>query len=111
MSEDKLQTVYVTMHASGEMSLFDWERNLEELRAVIGHVVSADEWDKVHVYGPDSQGFSFPSLAVRIRVTIADLNRFIAEVAKIDPWLPTVNFDVVGIAAKVEGGKYSEGAR
>ena len=111
MSTDTPLTVYVTMHASGEMSLFDWDRNLEELRAIIGHVVSADEWDKVHVYGPDAQGFSYPSLAVRIRVTIADLNRFIAEVAKVDPWLPAVNFDVVGITSKVEGGMYSEGAR
>ena len=111
MSTDRLETVYVTMQASGEMSLFDWERNLEELRAIIGHVVSTDEWDKIHVYGPDSQGFSYPSLAVRIRVTVADLNRFIAEVAKVDPWLPTVSFDVVEFTSRVEGGKYSEGAR
>lgn len=105
---EKNVQVFVTMHATPEMTLFDWERNLEELRHAIGHAVPESDWSSVRVYGPDAQGFNQPSIAIYLDVNPGAFDVLVNAIGRAEDWLPPVRFHFIEGAAEVHGGQYKQ---
>lgn len=55
----QLYTVYITAYATGEMTLFDWGRNLEEIHYMLLDAQYGSEWGQLRRYGPQADGSIF----------------------------------------------------
>lgn len=84
---DELTTVFVTMHAKGDMRLFDWRRHVEELRFMVGQLVQDKDWGELSLYGPDTEGFEqLPCICIQARLTRDALNTLTDTLAD-DLWI------------------------
>lgn len=102
-------TVFITMHSEGATTFFDWERQLEELRGVLADHIYNSDWDYTQVYGPDAQGFSTPSIAIRASLTGEKLRSLMKELEseELRTWMPCVD---IFVATKLndDSGRFFE---
>lgn len=66
---DKAVHIFITMRAAEDTSVFDWQHNVEELRAAIAAAVGVRNWRSLGVYGPDNDTFSLPGVCIEAKVT------------------------------------------
>lgn len=79
--------VFITMRSTGEMTIFDWERHIEEVQAALIGTVIGEEWEQMHVYGPNTGGFSPPAMCIEVEITVAQVGNFLERLAAAAPWL------------------------
>lgn len=91
--------VFITMQSVSSMTIFDWERHIEEVQAALVGIVADENWDDMHVYGPNTGGFSPPAFCVQAAMTAADIGEFLTRLSKADPWLsvPVKVYATVGM--------------
>lgn len=83
----KKRRVFITMRSTGEMTIFDWERHIEEVQAALIGTVAGDDWEQTHVYGPNTGGFSPPAMCIEASMTLAELGAFLERLTHASPWL------------------------
>lgn len=54
----------ISMKARSDMTIFDWRRQVEELRDLVALHVDDEDWPGFDVYGPDNEGFGAPGVAL-----------------------------------------------
>lgn len=79
--------VFITMHSKSEMTIFDWERHIEEVQAALTVAVPGSKWGDVHVYGPNTGGFSPPAICIGARLTSTQTAAFLKALVESAPWL------------------------
>lgn len=79
--------VFITIHSTSNMTIFDWERHIEEVQAALVVAIPGNEWGKVHVYGPNTGGFSPPAMCIRATMNPAQAAKFLRTLAEAAPWL------------------------
>lgn len=80
--------VFVTMQAKADMSLFEWQRHVEELRLAIAKSVHEKDWGYLKIYGPDSGGFDpLPGICIETIATAESLGTMMELLAEASPWL------------------------
>lgn len=84
MSESTLHMYFITLEAEGTMSLFDWHRHIEELRAAVHAAVPVADWDAVRIYGPGTDE-CVPMICILAPFTIAEATRLVTGLAE-TPW-------------------------
>lgn len=84
--EEKIR-VFITMHSKPEMSIFDWERHIEELQAALPRHVREEDWSETFQYGPNSGGFSSPVLCIETKITKQELWKMSEALTQAMPWM------------------------
>lgn len=86
--DNELTRVFVTMTAKSDMTLFDWQRHVEELRVAVGKAVAEKDWGWLRIFGPDSGGFdTVPGICIEAQVTTAALGEILEHLTAAQPWL------------------------
>lgn len=78
--------VFITMHSNSSMTIFDWERHIEELQAALTVAVPGSDWESVHVYGPNTGGFSPPAICLRATLNPVQAAAFLRALKEAAPW-------------------------
>lgn len=99
--------VFITMRSTSSMTIFDWERHVEELQAAVGGTVGQENWDEVAIYGPNTGGFSPPAMCIEATMGTGELSDFLARLSKTAPWM-SVPVNVYFDASKVNDVEISE---
>lgn len=79
--------VFITMRSTSDMTIFDWERHIEEVRAALTVAVPNDNWDQVHVYGPNTGGFSPPAICIEATMNPPQIGAFFRALVEAAPWI------------------------
>lgn len=98
--------VFITLHSTSDMTIFDWERHIEEVQAALTVAIPGSEWGKVHIYGPNTGGFSPPAMCIRATMTPAQAATFLKTLVKAAPWLsvPVEVHAATGVVGTRGGG-------
>lgn len=95
--------VFITMRSTGAMTIFDWERHIEEVQAALIGTVIGDDWEQLHVYGPSTGGFSPPALCIEAGMTMDEVGNFLERLAAAAPWLSVpVGVNIASTSMTVE---------
>lgn len=97
--------VFITMRSDSSMTIFDWERHIEEVQAALTVAVPGHNWEKVHVYGPNTGGFSPPAICIEAVLNPPQIGAFFQSLVESAPWISvpvTVNATTVITSTKQE---------
>jgi hypothetical protein len=86
MSDDSVR-LFITMNSRPDMSLFDWDRQVEELLAAVSALVPLRSWSGLRVYGPHNDRFGLPGVTVELAAPISDLEGWIKDVESQKTWI------------------------
>lgn len=91
------------MRSTGDMTIFDWERHIEEVQSALVGGVLDDDWEQVHVYGPNTGGFSPPAMCIEVNMTLVEVGNFLEKLAKSAPWMDVpVGVNIMSTSMTVE---------
>lgn len=96
---------FITMRSISSMTIFDWERHIEELHAALGRAVGEEKWDEICIYGPNTGGFSPPAMCIEAVMSAAEAASLLLHLSEAAPWLAVpvhVYFDTTEV---VSGGQ------
>lgn len=95
--------VFITMRSTGDMTIFDWERHIEEVQAALIGTVVGEEWEQMHVYGPNTGGFSPPAMCIELVSTVTEVGNFMERLAAAAPWMKVpVTVNIAGYVSPLE---------
>lgn len=86
--------IFLTMRAKPETTMFDWLRMVAELEHAVTEAVDADDWESVHIYGPNSNGFEhIPEICIQAIMTEELFDGMCEYIEKQGDWiLPTTSY-------------------
>lgn len=99
--------VFITVRSTSDMTIFDWERHIEEVQAALVGTVIGHDWDQMHVYGPNTGGFSPPAMCVEVVMNLREIGNFMERLAAAAPWMRVPVS--VNIAGNVDTLEVSDG--
>ena len=77
--------IFLTVHASPDMTVFNWQREVEELRAIVAFHVPVNLWEFLNFYGGDND-FSLGAVAFEFRLPTETVDAMKDAIAE-NPWL------------------------
>lgn len=85
---DELEHVFITMQASNGTTMFNWARNVEEIRSVLSRRIPEQSWPTLRVYGPSMDDFdSRPAVCFEFVASAADMGFILTDIEDEVLWL------------------------
>lgn len=86
MAQAESLKIFVTMTSQKETSMYNWQLEVEELRAALCGSISSENWPLMQPYGPETEGFGLPAVCFEATVThqeLSTLRQYILD----NPWI------------------------
>lgn len=84
--ETEKKKYFITMHSKPLTTQFDWQRQIEELRAIVGSQIPAEDWATIWVYGPGDGGWGIPAICFEVSLNKDSVNRIVGDVS-VSSWI------------------------